>query len=108
MFVPLNWFPILFLLGDSENDLFTAISVLSAAILNFGDESINQPAPNPLWHKRMELVSNGTLPFLDGPFHESFRKFWFWCLLLYRHECFTGKYTTRKFHKNNIQDPTHV
>ena len=26
--------------------------------------------------------------------------------LLYRHECFTGKYTTRKIHKNNIQDPS--
>ena len=25
--------------------------------------------------------------------------------LLYRHECFTGKYTTRKIHKNNIRDP---
>ena len=26
--------------------------------------------------------------------------------LLYRHECFTGKYTTRKIHKNYIQDPS--
>ena len=26
--------------------------------------------------------------------------------LLYRRECFTGKYTTRKIHKNNIQDPS--
>ena len=25
--------------------------------------------------------------------------------LLYRHECFTGKYTTRKIHKNYIRDP---
>ena len=24
--------------------------------------------------------------------------------LLYRHECFTGKYTTRKIHKNYIRD----
>ena len=26
--------------------------------------------------------------------------------LLYRHECFTGKYTTRKIHKNYILDPS--
>ena len=25
--------------------------------------------------------------------------------LLYRHECFTGKYTTRKIHKNYIPGP---
>ena len=25
---------------------------------------------------------------------------------LYRHECFTGKYTTRKIHKNYIRDPS--
>ena len=28
------------------------------------------------------------------------------CVLLYRHECFTGKYTTRKIHKNYIRDPS--
>ena len=27
-------------------------------------------------------------------------------LLLYRHECFTGKYATRKIHKNYIRDPS--
>ena len=27
-------------------------------------------------------------------------------LLLYRHKCFTGKYTTRKIHKNYIRDPS--
>ena len=27
-------------------------------------------------------------------------------ILLYRHECFTGKYTTRKIHKNYICDPS--
>ena len=26
--------------------------------------------------------------------------------LLYRHECFTGKYTTRKIHENYIRDPS--
>ena len=26
--------------------------------------------------------------------------------LLYRHECFTGKYATRKIHKNYILDPS--
>ena len=26
--------------------------------------------------------------------------------LLYRHECFTGKYTTRNFHENYIRDPS--
>ena len=26
--------------------------------------------------------------------------------LLYRHECSTGKYTTRKIHKNYIRDPS--
>ena len=26
--------------------------------------------------------------------------------LLYRHECFTGKYTARKIHKNYIRDPS--
>ena len=26
--------------------------------------------------------------------------------LLYRHECFTGKYTTRKIHKKYIRDPS--
>ena len=26
--------------------------------------------------------------------------------LLYRHKCFTGKYTTRKIHKNYIRDPS--
>ena len=26
--------------------------------------------------------------------------------LLYRHKCFTGKYTTRNIHKNYIQDPS--
>ena len=30
----------------------------------------------------------------------------FYTLLLYRHECFTGKYTTRKIHKNYIRDPS--
>ena len=25
-------------------------------------------------------------------------------ILLYRHECFTGKYTTRNIHKNYIRD----
>ena len=30
----------------------------------------------------------------------------FWFFLLYRHECFTGKYTTRKIHKNYIRDPS--
>ena len=29
-----------------------------------------------------------------------------YALLLYRHECFTGKYTTRKIHKNYIRDPS--
>ena len=29
-----------------------------------------------------------------------------WWILLYRHECFTGKYTTRKIHKNYIRDPS--
>ena len=29
----------------------------------------------------------------------------YYSLLLYRHECFTGKYTTRKIHKNYIRDP---
>ena len=28
--------------------------------------------------------------------------------LLYRHECFTGKYTSRKIHKNYIRDPSGV
>ena len=28
--------------------------------------------------------------------------------LLYSHECFTGKYTTRKIHKNYIRDPNGV
>ena len=28
-----------------------------------------------------------------------------YCLIIYRHECFTGKYTTRKIHKNYIRDP---
>ena len=27
-------------------------------------------------------------------------------ILLYRHECFNGKYTTRKIHKNYIRDPS--
>ena len=27
-------------------------------------------------------------------------------VLLYRHECFTGKYTTRKIHKRYIRDPS--
>ena len=26
--------------------------------------------------------------------------------LLYRHECFTGKYTTRKIYKNYTRDPS--
>ena len=26
--------------------------------------------------------------------------------LLYRHECFAGKYTTRKIHKNYMRDPS--
>ena len=29
-------------------------------------------------------------------------------ILLYRHECFTGKYTSRKIHKNYIRDPNGV
>ena len=29
-----------------------------------------------------------------------------YCNLLYRHECFTGKYTIRKIHKNYIRDPS--
>ena len=28
-----------------------------------------------------------------------------YCLIIYRHECLTGKYTTRKIHKNYIRDP---
>ena len=30
----------------------------------------------------------------------------FTIILLYRHESFTGKYTTRKIHKNYIRDPS--
>ena len=30
----------------------------------------------------------------------------FYYTLLYRHECFTGKYTTRKIQKNYIRDPS--
>ena len=30
----------------------------------------------------------------------------YYLLLSYRHECFTGKYTTRKIHKNYIRDPS--
>ena len=29
-----------------------------------------------------------------------------YAFLLYRHECFAGKYTTRKIHKNYIRDPS--
>ena len=29
-----------------------------------------------------------------------------YCFLLYRHKCFTVKYTTRKIHKNYIRDPS--
>ena len=29
-----------------------------------------------------------------------------WPILLYRRECLTGKYTTRKIHKNYIRDPS--
>ena len=29
-----------------------------------------------------------------------------YCFLSYRHECFTGKYTTRKINKNYIPDPS--
>ena len=29
-------------------------------------------------------------------------------ILLHRHECFTGKYTSRKIHKNYIRDPNGV
>ena len=30
----------------------------------------------------------------------------FYYSLLYRHQCFTGKYTPRKIHKNYIRDPS--
>ena len=30
----------------------------------------------------------------------------FYYTLLYRHKCFTGKYSTRKIHKNYIRDPS--
>ena len=30
----------------------------------------------------------------------------FYFILLYRHECFTEKYTTRKIRKNYIRDPS--
>ena len=32
--------------------------------------------------------------------------FFYYPILLYRHECFSGKYTTREIHKNYIRDPT--
>ena len=32
------------------------------------------------------------------------KRVYFQWLLLYRHDCFTGKYTTRKIHKNYIRD----
>ena len=44
------------------------------------------------------------------PFKWSFRALFSCCsvyyALLYRLECFTGKYTTRKIHKKYIQDPS--
>ena len=30
----------------------------------------------------------------------------YYLVLLHRHKCFTGKYTTRKIHKNYIRDPS--
>ena len=41
---------------------------------------------------------------LCNPFY--FFSFFIYIYLLYRHECFTGKYTTRKIHKNYIRDPS--
>ena len=32
----------------------------------------------------------------------------YYIFLLYRHECFTGKYTTRKIHKNHIRELSHT
>ena len=34
------------------------------------------------------------------------QKMYIYIYILYRHECFTGKYTTRKIHKNYIRDPS--
>ena len=33
-------------------------------------------------------------------------QYYYYHYLLHRHECFTGKYTTRKIHKNYIRDPS--
>ena len=51
-----------------------------------------------------------TLFWCSHPWHIKKQLFQRWknqyYTLSYRHECFTGKYTTRKIHKNYIRDPS--
>ena len=46
---------------------------------------------NKTWIKNHDLIKRGLIKY---------------GFLSYRHECFTGKYTTRRIHKNYIRDPS--
>ena len=50
-----------------------------------------------IWQPKIKTITPLTLP-----------EWWIRLIivLLYRHECFTGKYTTHKIHKNYIRDPS--
>ena len=54
------------------------------------------------------VVTPGIVQELTNILYEKFNKFEMIndLILLYRHECFTGKYTTRKIYKNYIRDPS--
>ena len=63
-----------------------------------------RPQINEL-HFRAEILIKGSC---YGIYSDNKIKRQTYYLLLYRHKCFTGKYTTRKIHKNYIQDPSGV
>ena len=64
-------------------------------VLNFSHHS---PKPTDF----LNLIIH-TIMLLLFTFSHRFVFYWF---LLYRHKCFTGKYTTRKIHKRYIRDPS--
>ena len=47
------------------------------------------------------VIVNSTILFY---IHKNPADIRYYYILLYRHECFDGKYTTRKIHKNYIRD----
>ena len=63
----------------------------------------------PIWRPQTKVYKgawNVSANNSETVSHKDWEKLFIYYYLLYRHECFTGKYTTLKLHKNYIRDPS--